>query len=114
LTHDVVVVDEASMIDTRLFHQLLMAIPSHAQLILIGDVDQLPSIGPGTVLHDILNSPGLSKTYLTHIFRQAQGSHIIRHAHSIQRGDIPQFMNPTVFLWRPMIRIQFYRILPTS
>ena len=93
LTHDVVVVDEASMIDTRLFHQLLMAIPSHAQLILIGDVDQLPSIGPGTVLRDILNSPGLSKTYLTHIFRQAQGSHIIRHAHSIQRGDIPQFVH---------------------
>tara|TARA_Y100000389_G_scaffold203139_1_gene250606 strand:- start:2975 stop:5131 length:2157 start_codon:yes stop_codon:yes gene_type:complete len=93
LTHDVIIVDEASMIDTLLFYQLLLAIPSHAQLIIIGDVDQLPSIGPGTVLRDILNSSGISTTRLTHIFRQAQHSHIIRHAHAIQRGDYPQFIH---------------------
>ncbi len=93
LTHEVVVVDEASMIDTQLFYQLLLAIPSHTQLIIIGDVNQLPSIGPGSVLRDILDHSGCSKTELTHIFRQAQQSHIIRHAHCIQQGKLPQFVH---------------------
>lgn len=89
LSCDLLIVDEASMIDTRLFFSLLKAIPSHARLLLVGDVDQLPSVGPGTVLRDLIDSKTLPVTRLTEIFRQAKGSRIITNAHRINQGEFP-------------------------
>lgn len=86
---DLLIVDEASMIDTQLMHHLLKAIPSHAKLILIGDVDQLPSVGPGNVLKDLIASACLPVTQLKTIFRQAAGSRIITNAHRINAGEFP-------------------------
>ncbi len=89
LTCDLVIIDETSMIDTYLMFQLLRAIPSHAKVVLIGDVNQLPSIGPGTVLADLIASEKISLTKLTAIFRQAAGSQIIVNAHRINEGKMP-------------------------
>ncbi|MCB1108770.1 MAG: ATP-dependent RecD-like DNA helicase, partial [Chlamydiia bacterium] len=89
LTCDLLIVDEASMIDTQLMYALLKALPDQARLILIGDIDQLPSVGPGTVLQDLIDSETLPVTRLTQIFRQARGSKIIRSAHSINKGFFP-------------------------
>lgn len=86
---DLMIVDEASMIDTLLMHHLLKAIPGHARLILIGDIDQLPSVGPGSVLKDIIASERLPVTQLKQIFRQAAGSRIVTNAHLINRGEMP-------------------------
>lgn len=86
---DLLIVDEASMIDTQLMYSLLKAIPDNTRLILIGDIDQLPSVGPGTVLQDCIESETLPVTCLTQIFRQARGSKIIRSAHSINKGFFP-------------------------
>lgn len=86
---DVIIVDEASMIDTLLMNQLLKAIPSHAKLILVGDVNQLPSVGPGNVLKDLIASSKISVSTLTEVFRQAQGSRIIMNAHRINEGTFP-------------------------
>ena len=86
---DLLVIDEASMIDTQLMYSLLKAIPDGTRLILIGDIDQLPSVGPGTVLQDCIESETLPVTRLTQIFRQARGSKIIRSAHSINKGFFP-------------------------
>lgn len=90
LTADLVIVDEASMLDVVLMAHLLAAIPDHAALLLIGDVDQLPSVGPGAVLADVLNAEGISSARLTEIFRQAQTSQIILNAHRINHGEMPQ------------------------
>ena len=90
----VVIVDEASMLDVRLADALLRAISPRTQLILIGDVDQLPSVGPGNVLRDILDSGVVPCSRLTEIFRQASSSHIISSAHAINRGIVPTFANP--------------------
>jgi exodeoxyribonuclease V alpha subunit len=89
LETDIVVVDEASMIDVILMNQLLKAIPDHACLLLVGDVDQLPSVGPGAVLADIIQSQALPVVRLTEIFRQAATSKIIVNAHRINQGDMP-------------------------
>ncbi len=89
LTCDLLIIDEASMIDTQLMYSLLKAIPDHCRLILIGDIDQLPSVGPGTVLQDLIESEAFPVTRLTQIFRQARGSKIIRSAHSINKGFFP-------------------------
>lgn len=86
---DLIIVDEASMIDTSLMYHLLKAIPSHARLLLVGDIHQLPSVGPGTVLKDLIENSALSVTELTEIFRQAAGSRIITNAHRINRGQFP-------------------------
>jgi exodeoxyribonuclease V alpha subunit len=86
---DLLIIDEASMIDTVLMHHLLKAVPVHATLILVGDVNQLPSVGPGNVLKDIIASGAVPVVFLTEIFRQAQDSSIIVNAHLINKGVIP-------------------------
>lgn len=87
---DLIIIDEASMIDTQLMYHLLRAIPSHARLILIGDVDQLPSVGAGNVLQDIIRSRQVPVVELKEIFRQARGSQIITNAHLVNRGIFPE------------------------
>ncbi len=89
LEGDVFVVDEVSMVDLKLMQDLLQALPDDARLILVGDVDQLPSVGPGTVLADIIASQRVGTVRLRGIFRQAQGSSIVRNAHAIRDGDFP-------------------------
>ncbi|NGX61419.1 MAG: ATP-dependent RecD-like DNA helicase [Chlamydiae bacterium] len=86
---DLIIVDEASMIDTSLLYHLLKAIPTHARVLLIGDVYQLPSVGPGNVLKDLIESGIAAVTKLTEIFRQAAGSKIITNAHKINEGVFP-------------------------
>lgn len=88
---DLVIVDEASMIDTGLMAALLEALPATTALILVGDVDQLPSIGPGQVLADLLAAGTVPAIRLTEIFRQAAESGIVRNAHRINRGELPVF-----------------------
>ncbi len=90
LEADVVIIDETSMVDTLLMHHLLRAIPSHAHLILVGDVDQLPSVGPGNVLKDIIGSGKFTVVRLTEIFRQAQESMIVVNAHKVNQGRFPE------------------------
>ncbi|GAB4513098.1 MAG: ATP-dependent RecD-like DNA helicase [Anaerolineae bacterium] len=87
------IVDEASMIDLMLFHAVLMALPPHAHLMLVGDVDQLPSVGAGNVLHDVINSGLTYVTRLETIFRQSEDSHIILNAHRINQGHVPFMQN---------------------
>ena len=91
LEADLVIVDEASMIDTPLMAALLEALPPNAALLLVGDVDQLPSIGPGQVLADVIASGSVPVVRLTEIFRQAAESGIVQNAHRINRGETPLF-----------------------
>ncbi len=93
LATDIVVVDESSMIDVNLMNRLLQAVPSWASLLLIGDVDQLPSVGPGSVLSDIIESRIISTAFLTEIFRQAASSKIVTNAHRINKGEMPDLDN---------------------
>ena len=86
---DFLIVDEASMIDTFLMHSILKALPYKAHLILLGDVDQLPSVGAGNVLHDFINSEKIATVRLIQIFRQAQDSLIIVNAHKVNNGEFP-------------------------
>jgi exodeoxyribonuclease V alpha subunit len=90
LEADLVVIDEASMVDVALMAALVEAIPPQAALILVGDVDQLPSVGPGQVLADIIGSDVVPVARLTEIFRQAEESRIIVNAHRINRGALPE------------------------
>lgn len=90
LVCDLVVVDEVSMLDVPLFYSLLKAIPPKSALLLVGDADQLPSVGPGQVLADMIYSNGLPCIHLTEVFRQAASSKIISVAHTINRGVLPQ------------------------
>lgn len=87
LEGDVLILDECSMIDVMLMYNLLKAVPEHMTLILVGDTDQLPSVGAGNVLKDIIDSGSISVVRLTRIFRQAQGSRIIMNAHRINKGE---------------------------
>ena len=89
LTADVVVVDEASMVDTLLMAQLIRAVPVTATLILVGDVFQLPSVGPGNVLADLIRSRTIMTFELTEIFRQDELSAIVVNAHRVRRGQVP-------------------------
>lgn len=89
LSSDVVIVDEASMIDIELMSSLLKAIPRGTRLILVGDVDQLPSVGPGKVLSDIIESGQFKVAKLTMIYRQSEESLIVTNAHLINRGQLP-------------------------
>jgi exodeoxyribonuclease V alpha subunit len=89
LDADLVIVDEASMLDVFLAHALVEAIPPAAQLVLVGDVDQLPSVGPGRVLADVIASRRARVVRLTEIFRQAAASNIVVNAHRVNRGEAP-------------------------
>ncbi len=93
LNCDLIIIDEASMIDTLLMYRLVKAVPSHAKVILVGDIDQLPSVGPGNVLKDIIATDAVSITTLHEIFRQAAGSKIITNAHLINKGIFPNISN---------------------
>ena len=101
LEHDVVIIDETSMVDVPLFDALLRAMPAHAALVLVGDADQLPSIGPGQVLHDVIASQRIPAVRLTQIHRQAKQSSIIVNAHRINSGSSPVFEGATdMFFFR--------------
>ena len=93
LEGDVLIVDECSMIDIMLMYALLRAVPDSMRLILVGDIDQLPSVGAGNVLRDIIESGSFPVVRLTRIFRQAQTSRIIMNAHQINRGRMPDLSN---------------------
>ena len=89
LEGDLFIVDEASMIDIDLMRSLLEAIPDHGHVILVGDVDQLPSVGPGRVLGDLIECGVVPVARLTEIYRQAASSRIITAAHAVNRGELP-------------------------
>jgi exodeoxyribonuclease V alpha subunit len=93
---DIVIVDEASMLDLLLTNHLLKAVNPESHLLLVGDVDQLPSVGAGNVLNDIIDSGRAAVARLTEIFRQAEGSLIIENAHRINRGEMPLFSKQAV------------------
>ena len=90
LKANAVIVDEMSMVDVLLFHSLLEAIPENARIILVGDPDQLPPVGPGFPFRDIIRSNAIPCVMLTDIFRQAQESLIVMNAHRVNKGEMPQ------------------------
>ncbi|MGL4551610.1 MAG: SF1B family DNA helicase RecD2, partial [Gemmataceae bacterium] len=87
---DLLVVDESSMVDVALMNALLRAVPRRACVVLVGDVDQLPSVGPGSVLADLIGSNAVPVARLTEVFRQAEQSWIVRAAHAVRRGECPE------------------------
>jgi exodeoxyribonuclease V alpha subunit len=91
---DLLVVDETSMVDVPLMRALLRAMPRNAALFIIGDVDQLPSVGPGQVLADVIASGAVPVICLTEVFRQAAASRIVTNAHRINRGEMPELTSP--------------------
>ena len=91
LRADAVIVDETSMVDTVLAYRLLEAVPRHASVLLVGDVDQLPSVGPGNVLRDVLDSDAIPSIRLDEIFRQGERSQIVEQAHRINQGNMPRW-----------------------
>ena len=91
---DLLVVDEASMVDVPLMHALVKAVPDRAALLIVGDIDQLPSVGPGQVLADLIGSGAVPVVRLTEVFRQAAKSRIIVNAHRINAGDVPELDPP--------------------
>ena len=93
IEEDVVIVDEASMIDTIMMNNLLKALNKKTQIIFVGDVDQLPSVGPGNVLKDIIMSSVVNTVYLKQIYRQSAKSDIILNAHKVNEGNYPEFKN---------------------
>jgi exodeoxyribonuclease V alpha subunit len=95
LDADAVIIDEASMVDTVLMHHLLDAVPLSARLVLVGDVSQLPSVGPGNVLADMIDSGCMPVFYLSKIFRQELESAIIINAHKVRKGELPDFPDAT-------------------
>ena len=100
LETDVIIIDEMSMVDIFLMHSLLSAIPPGTRLVLVGDVDQLPSVGPGAVLADMLKADVFPSVRLTRIFRQAQNSDIVVNAHKINHGEqIPLTTKSSEFLF---------------
>lgn len=102
LNVDFLIIDESSMLDISLAAALLKALPDHAQILLIGDPDQLPSVGAGNVLSDLLASEAVPRCRLTQVFRQAQESLIVRYAHEINQGEVPKIDTPLKdpSLWR--------------
>ena len=90
---EVIIVDEISMADEYVFNALLRAVPMGGKLILVGDKDQLPSVGAGNILADIISSGRIPVKYLTHIYRQSADSHIALFAHMINGGNVPEFDN---------------------
>ena len=94
LDADLLVVDETSMVDVRLMYKLLKAVPPWGCVVFVGDVDQLPSVGPGSVLADLIASKAVAVARLTEVHRQAKSSWIVRAAHSINHGEEPQSAPP--------------------
>ena len=88
---DVIIVDEASMIDTLMMNNLLKAMKISTKIILVGDVNQLPSVGPGSILKDIIDSEIVPTVFLREIYRQSSKSDIIMNAHKVNRGEFPEF-----------------------
>ena len=105
LEADLIVVDEASMLDQRLIRGLIRAIPVGCGLLLVGDADQLPSVGPGNVLKDLLSVPDIPAARLTEVFRQAESSDIVKNAHRIRMGQLPESTTR-----KPMGRGEFFHI----
>ncbi len=95
LDADALIVDEVSMVDTLLFHNMLRALRPGCRLILVGDADQLPAVGAGRVLHDLIDSRVLPVVELTEVFRQALQSHIVANAHRIVKGEMPVLEDKT-------------------
>jgi len=91
---DLIVVDEASMVDVLLMHALLKAVPEKSAMLVVGDVDQLPSVGPGQVLADLIASDAIPVVRLSEVFRQAAKSQIIVNAHGINQGVMPDLRRP--------------------
>jgi len=91
---DLLVIDESSMVDVLLMHSLIKAVPSAAALLIVGDIDQLPSVGPGQVLADVIGSGVVPVVRLTEVFRQAARSRIVTAAHAINAGHIPDLAPP--------------------
>jgi exodeoxyribonuclease V alpha subunit len=91
---DLLVVDEASMVDVMLMQALMKAVPDNSALLIVGDIDQLPSVGPGQVLADVIASGTVPVVRLTEVFRQAAQSRIITNAHRINQGSIPDLSKP--------------------
>nr|VFK62455.1 MAG: exodeoxyribonuclease V alpha subunit [Candidatus Kentron sp. TC] len=94
LETDLVILDEASMVDVALMNRFLCAIPDRATLIMVGDIDQLPSIGPGSVLSDLIASSRVTVARLTEIFRQVATSQIVANAHLVNEGIVPERSRP--------------------
>lgn len=94
LNCDLLIVDEVSMLDISLAYRLFSAVPTDATIVLVGDKDQLPSVGPGNVLHDFLASGQIPVTTLSQVYRQTEGSKIISNAHYINHGHMPDIKNP--------------------
>jgi exodeoxyribonuclease V alpha subunit len=123
LEADVIIIDETSMVDILLLYYLMGAIPDTASVIFVGDVDQLPSIGPGSVLNDMINSETVPTFRLSKIFRQSSGSSIIINAHRVNHGQMPETgdMNEDDFIFEEIaapiktverIRELYTKILP--
>ncbi len=91
---DILVLDEASMVDVMLMQALLKAVPEHAALLVVGDIDQLPSVGPGQVLADLIASGSVPVVRITQVFRQAEQSRIVISAHRMNQGSIPDLSPP--------------------
>ncbi|GAA2125065.1 ATP-dependent RecD-like DNA helicase [Glycomyces algeriensis] len=96
---DLLVVDESSMLDTVLANKLVKAVPPGAHLLLVGDVDQLPSVGAGEVLRDLLAAPAIPRVRLTRIFRQAAESGVVANAHKVNHGVLPELEGYPDFFW---------------
>ena len=99
---DVLILDECSMIDVSLMARLLEALPETMRLVLCGDVDQLPSVGPGCVFRDIIDSGEIPTVRLETIFRQSKQSAIVLAAHEINRGIIPEIRNDKDLYFQPV------------
>src|SRR5437773_5819205 len=95
LKGDMIIIDETSMLDIPLAYHLLKAIPASASVVFVGDVDQLPSVGPGNFLHDLIESEAVPVVGLTEIFRQAKESLINSHAHRVNEGEVPMLDAPS-------------------
>ena len=94
LQGDMIIIDETSMLDIPLAYHLLKAVPLTASVVFVGDVDQLPSVGPGNFLRDLIESDRVPVVWLTEIFRQAKNSYIITNAHRVNEGQMPVFEGP--------------------
>ena len=101
LEAEAVIVDEASMIDIFLMRSLLRALPTGARLVIVGDADQLPSVGPGNVLRDIIASELFPVSHLTKFYRQREGGTIVENAHRVNRGENPELYSTGDFIFIP-------------